>query len=150
LRQEGERRNRAPVAAGFAALGDDDVDAPLGSFTGLLHGGDLMDHQAAHIMCPLDQVPRITQRKRNDRGPGGQGVGEGALVQRGHQVINGKGPTGPCPQTGKLLGQVLDRPEEGPHTAQPTRIGHRRRQLGGGEGAHARLNDGKLDAQQGT
>jgi hypothetical protein len=94
LRQEGERRNRAPVATGFAALGNDDVNAPLGGFAGLLHGGDLMDHETAYLVRPLDQVSWIPERQDNDRGPGVQGVGEGALVQRGHQVIDGKGPIG--------------------------------------------------------
>jgi hypothetical protein len=97
LRQEGERRDRAPVAAGFAALGDTDIDAPFGGFAGLLHSRDLLEHQTAHIMRPLDQVPRIPQRQDNDRGPGGQGVSERALTQRGHQVIHGTGPPGPCP-----------------------------------------------------
>jgi hypothetical protein len=150
LRQKSERRNRAPVATGFAALGNDDVDTPRGGFTGLLHGRDLVDHEAAHIVRPLDQVPRIPERQDNDRGPGRQGVGEGAPVKRRHQVIDGEGPTGQCWQTGELPGQILDGPEEGPHTAQPARIGHCRRQLRGGEDAHARLNDGKFDAQQGT
>jgi hypothetical protein len=87
LREEGERRNRAPVTARFAALGDDDVDAALSRLAGLRHGMDLLHHQTAHRMHPLDQVPGIR---------------------------------------------------------------HRRRQLRRGEGSYARLNDGKLDAQQGT
>jgi len=106
-----------------------------------------MDHQACPHRVPAGLSPQDPQCKGNDWRPGGQGVGEGALVERGHQVIDGEGPTGPFPHTGQLLGQVSTGRRKVPTLPSPPAFDTAAASSAEVKTPMPGLNDGKLDAQ---
>jgi hypothetical protein len=66
----------------FTALGDDHIHTMLSGLVRLLHRMDLVYHQYASIVHPLDKIAWVTACERNGGRPGSQGQREGFFVQR--------------------------------------------------------------------
>ena len=148
LRYQAQRADAAAVPAGLPALGHEDVGAVLGGHLGLLHGVDLLHHQAAGIVHLSHAVTGVVQREGHDGRCRLERGGEGIRVQGWHHVVDREGRVGEVLELGEIAAQLVDGAVPGPEAAKGAGVRDRRGQLRGGEDAHPRLDDRELDADE--
>ena len=148
LRHQRHGADLPAIAAGLAALRDDDVDAALGRLDRLRDGGDLQHHARPGRMRLPHQVAGIAEREGDDGRARLQRAAKRLGVERLRNMIDGE----------RLVGEGLhhldvapDRgggPEQRADAAEAALVRHRSGELGRGGRAHRREDDRNVDAEE--
>ena len=122
----------------------------LGCEVRLLHGRDLLHDEAAGIVHASDEVARVVERERDDRGRVLERRIESICVEIRYDVIHCERTFRQIAELGELAAELVRRTV--PCTKAPERagVGNRRRQRWRREDAHPRLDEGNLDAYEVT
>ena len=137
------------VAAGFTALGDDEVCAVFDCELRLAYGRDLLHDEAAGIVDPFHEVSaRVVERERDDGGSTLKRRGKRVCVEIRNDVIHREGTFRQVAKLGELAPELVGRTVPRTETAERASVRDRCRQRGRREDAHPRLDDRNLNTDQ--
>ncbi len=148
LRHECHRADLAAIAAGLAALRDDDVDASLGRLHRLRHRRDLQHHERPDVVGLPHQIPRVAEREGDHSRACLKRVAKCLGVQCLRNVVDRKRPACQLPHRVDVALDGGAGSEQRSHAPQAAFVRHRSRELRRRAGAHGRQDDRHLDAKQ--